>query len=194
MVSAALYLVSLIPSPNARKISTSPQGKQEILLPETFDIHYTSTPESLSPLTGIQINAETNGTLNFKIFNLDYYTVTGWLSQHYTLQNKTLQILDEFTATYSSNLTRDFNVTSGKFFIEIVPSKIENATIFVANPTSAAVSWSYQTETVNVVASHDRIFLALTMTVPLGTALTVPWLATSFGERRKTKKIPKASV
>jgi hypothetical protein len=185
MVSAALYLVSLIPSPNARKISTDTQ----VLLPETFDIHYTSTPESLNPLTGIQINAETNGTLNFKIFNLDYYTVIGWLQQ-----NKTIQILDEFTATYSGYLARDFNVAQGKIFIEYVPPKIENATVIVANPTSAAVSWSYQTETVNVVASHDRLFLALIITVPMSVALTVPWLVTSLRERRKTKETAKAGV
>jgi hypothetical protein len=190
MVSAALYLVSLIPSPNARKISPETQ----ILLPETFDIHYTSTPESLNPATGIQINAETNGTLNFRIFNLDFYTVIGWFAQHDPSNNRTLQILDEFTTTYSSQLMRDFDVTSGKFFVEIVPPKIENATVLVANPTSAVVSWSYETKTVNIVASHDRIFLALIITVPLGIALTVPWLATSFGERRKTKKTTMSSV
>lgn len=194
MVSAALYLVSLIPSPNARNLRIQTQ----ILPPGTFDLHYASTPEVLNPLTGIQITAETNGTLNFKIFSLDYYTVIGWLTQHYSsaisVQNMTLQILDEFSATYSNYLTRDFNVTSGKIFIEYVPPKIENATVIVANPTSTAVSWSYEDKIVNVVASHDRISLALIVTVPLGVALTVPWLATSFSERRKTKKITKTSV
>jgi hypothetical protein len=188
MTSAALYLVSLIPPSNARNPWEGPQ----ILPPGTFDINYGSTPEVLNPLTAIQITAETNGTLNFKIFSLDYYTVYRTLNTSLPSQN--MQILDEFTAKYSSYLTRDFNVTHGTIFIEYVPPKIENATVIVTNPTLAAVSWSYEDKIVNVVASHDRIFLALIITAPLGVALTVPWLATSFRERRKTKKTIKTSV
>jgi hypothetical protein len=188
MVSAALYLVSLIPPSNARNSWEGPQT----LSPQTFDINYASTPEVLNPLTAIQITAQTNGTLNFKIFSLDYYTVIRTLNTSLPSQN--IQILDTFTATYSSYLVRDFNITRGKVFIEYVPPKVENATVMVTNPTSAAVSWSYEDKIVNVIASHDRIFLALTITAPLGVALTVPWLVTSFGERRKTKKTTKTSV
>lgn len=191
LVSMALYLVVLIPSPNARRISSPSRGKPEILLPETFNIHYTSTPEMLNPQTGIQITANTNGTLNFKIFNMGYYQITNWLVQQhaYPGQNWTSQILDEFTTTYSDNLTEDFNVPSGKFFIEIVPPRIENATVIVSNPTSAVVSWTYETKTVNILAPRERVFLSLMITAPLGVALAVPWVAIKLVEKRKTKKL-----
>ena len=189
MISAALYLVSLIPSSNTRNLR---RENPQILPPETFDLHYASTPEVLSPLAGIQITAETNGTLNFKIFSLDYYTVYGALNTSLPSQN--MQILDAFTAKYSSYLVRDFNVTSGKIFVEYGPPKIENVTVIVTNPASTTVSWSYEDKVVSVVAAPDRIFLALIIIAPLGVALTIPWLATSLGERRKAKKTDKTSV
>ncbi len=180
-LSVAFCFVFLVPSPNARKISI----KTEVLQPETFEPHYTSTPESLNPLTGIQINAESNGTLNFRLFDLDYYTVIGWLHL-----NRTLQALDEFTATHSNYLRENFNVSRGKFFIEIVPSKSENATIIVMNPTSSTVSWNYQTETVNVYASHYRLFLAITITALVAVAFTVPWLVTNLLKRKSNAALP----
>jgi len=188
MVSAALYLVSLIPPSDVRNKRT----KTQVLSPESFDLHYASAPEVLNPLTGIQITAETNGTLNFKIFSLDYYMVYRTLNTSLPSQN--MQILDELKVIYSSHLARDFNVTSGKAFIDYVPPKIENITVIVTNPTSTAVSWSYEDKIVNVVASQDRIFLALMITAPMGVALAIPWLATSVGERRKTKKRDKTNV
>jgi len=180
MISAALYLVSLIPSSNTRNLR---RENPQILPSETFDLHYASTPEVLSPLAGIQITAETNGTLNFKIFSLDYYTVYGALNTSLPSQN--MQILDAFTAKYSNYLVRDFNVTSSKIFVEYGPSKIENVTVIVTNPASTTVSWSYEDKIVNVAASQDRVFLTLMITTPLGIAPTIPWLATKLGERRK---------
>ena len=177
-LSVAFCFVFLIPVQNARKISI----ETEVLQPQTFEVHYTSTPESLNPLLGIQVNAESNGTLNFRIFDLDYYTVIGWLHQ-----NRTLQTLEEFTAAHSSNLRENFNVSRGKIFVEIVPPKIENVTVTVMNPASSAVSWNYQTETVNVYASHSRLFLAITITVLLAVALTVPWLVTNLLKRRSMR-------
>lgn len=164
------------------------RGKPEILLPERFNIHYTSTPELLNPQTGIQIAANTNGTLNFRIFNMGYYQVTNWLVKQHPGQNWTVQILDEFTTTHSTYLTEDFNVPSGKIFIEIVPPRIENATVIVSNPTSSVVSWSYETKTVNILAPRERIFFSSMITAPLGVALTIPWLAIRLVEKRKTKK------
>jgi hypothetical protein len=180
--------VSLIPSPNARNLRVQTQ----ILPSGTFDLHYASTPEVLNPLAGIQITAETNGTLNFKMFSLDYYTIYRTLNTSLPSQN--MQTLDDLIVTYSSYLVRDFNVTSGKIFIEYVPPTVENVTVIVTNPTSTAVSWSYEDKIVNVVAAPDRIFLALIITAPLGIALTIPWLAISLGERRKTTKTDKTSI
>ena len=179
LLGVGLFLAYVIPPSNV----TSKGGLSEVFSSQTFDIQYSSTPELLNPQTGIQITVDTNGTLDFRIFNLDRYTVQSALNTSLPSQNS--QILDQFIAEYSSHLVRDYEVTSDKTVVTYVPADVENVTIIVTNPTSTAVSWSYQTDQVNVIASQDRLFLALGITLVLGAAMTMPWLALSLGERRK---------
>lgn len=185
-VSAALYLVIWIPLSSGRKTST----RTEILSPGSFSLPYASAPELISPFISIQIVAETNGTLNFKVFSLNYYVVTGWLIQQHLTRNLTLQTLNQFMAAYPGSVTEDFNVDSGPFFVEIAPSLPENATVVVTNPTSAIVRWHYVIQTVNIFAPRDRSLSALTVTVPIGVALIVPGLAAKLMERRKSNQLP----
>jgi len=180
MVSLALYLISLIPQGN---LDTEP-GKK-ILLTETFEIAYGhATP--LNPQTGVRIVMETNGTLNIKVFNIHINDAVMWFSQQSPLHNWTLALLNEFAAAHADSLTRNHDVQSGKTIFEYVPPRIENVTIMVSNPTSTAVDWSYENNTISVIASSERIFLALMFTAPLGIVLTVAWLVSTFKERRKT--------
>jgi len=188
LLGAGLFLANLMTPANATRIG----GLSEVFSSQTFDIQYSSTPELLNPQTGIQITVDTNGTLDFRIFSLDRHTVQSALNTSLPSQNS--QILDQFTTEYSSHLVRDYEVTSGKTVIAYVPPDVENVTIIVTNPTSTAVSWSYQTDQVNVIASQDRLSLALGITVVLGVAMTVPWLALSLRRKAKIPEIDETSA
>jgi hypothetical protein len=182
LLGAGLFLAYLMPPSNA----TAKGGRAEVFSSETFDILYSSTPELLNPQTGIQITLKTNGTLDFRIFSLDGPTVRNALNT--SLPSQDPQILDRFTSVYSSYLVRDYEVTNGNIEITYVPSDVENVTIIVINPTLTVVSWNYQIERVNVIASQDRLFTALEIIVVLGLGMTVPWLAFGLRERGKTQK------
>jgi hypothetical protein len=182
---SAFYLVSLIPQGDLGKKETG----RRTLLPETFQILYIAYSRPLNPQTGVRIVLKTNGTLNIILFNTHYNDTVKWLSQHSPTPNWNTTLLAEFVASNSSHLTLEQTVTSGgNFTFEYVPPKVENATVIVSNPTSAAVYLVYENKTIIVVASPERIFLALMIGVPLGVALTVPWMAYSLKEKQKIKK------
>lgn len=183
-VSAALYLVTALPLSGSKYTST----RTELLSPGTFSVPYATTPNLINPLIGIQVTAESNGTLNFKIYSLNYLIMKAWLMENHLTQNLTTQTLDAFNALYSSYLVEDFKVAGGKISLEIVPSVVENATLVVVNPASAFIKWHYVIQTIDIFAPRDRSLSALTIIVPLGVALTVPWLAARTAAKWRSRK------
>lgn len=182
VISLALFIVSLMPQSEQYKEPPT----QEMILPQTYSIIFSSqyaTP--LSPQMGIHIILVTNGTLNLKLFNSHWNYTFSWVPIRGNINQ-----LEEYAASHPANLTLEQNIPSGNTTFEYVPSKIEGATMIVSNPTSSAVQLRYENITFNVIASSDRVFLALVITAPLGIALTVPRIVSTFIERRRTKKQP----
>ncbi len=179
-ISLALYLASLIPQG-----SLYPSRGSRLLLPGKFDLDATPSLHSLNPQLGMQIIFESNGTLNMKVFDLNYSDVREWFTAH----NWTATALEEFETSHSSDLTLARNIQSGNTTFEYVPPKIENATVIVSNPpTSAAVRWSFDSKDIEVIASPERVSLALMIAAPLGVVLTMPRIVLTSKERQRTKK------
>lgn len=180
-ISLALYLASLIPQGSLYPSSTRPR----LLLPGKFDLDATPSLHSLNPQLGMKIIFVSNGTLNVKVFDLNYSDVEEWFIAH----NWTATALEEFETSHSSDLTLARNIQSGNTTLEYVPPKIENATVIVANPpTSGAARWSFDSKDIEVIASPERVSLALMIAAPLGVVLTVPRIVLTLKERRKIKK------
>lgn len=178
-ISLALYLASLIP-----RGSLYPSRGSRLLLPGKFDLDAPLSLHSLNPQLGMQIIFESNGTLNMKVFDLNYSDVKEWFIAH----NGTATALEEFETSHLSVLTLARNIQSGNTTFEYVPPKIENATVIVSNPTSAAVRWSFDSKDIEVIASPERVSLALMIAAPLGVVLTVPRIVLTLEERWKIRK------
>lgn len=178
-MSLALYLASLTPQG-----SLYPSGRFRTLLPGKIDLDATPSLHAINPQLGMQIIFRSNGTLNMTLFDLNYSDVTKWFSAH----NWTVAALEEFEATYSNDHILEQTLQSGNTTFEYFPSKIENATVIVSNPTSIVVRWNYNSKDIEVIATPEGVSFALIITVPLGVALTVPWLVLTSRERRRNKK------
>lgn len=183
-LSLALYLVSLIPQGT---VGLSEKDERTSAA-QTFHILYTSYRIPLNPQIGVQIVIHNNGTLNIKAFNLNITKVVEWLDQQSPSHNWNVTLLEEFVEAHQESLVRDQDIPAGNTTFTYIPSKIENSTIFVSNPTSTVVQWSYENKTITVIASPERIFFALMLTAPLGVVFSIPWLVTSLKHRRETKK------
>jgi len=183
-LSLALYLVSLIPQGT---VGLSEKDERTFAA-QTFEITYTSYRVPLNPQLGVQIVIQTNGTLNIKAFNLNYTEVFGWLDERSPSHNWNVTLLEEFVVAHQESLVRDQNVPAGNTTFTYIPSKIENSTIIISNPTSTVVKWSYENKTITVIASPERIFFALMLTAPLGVVFSIPWVVTLLKHRRGTKR------
>jgi len=164
-----------------------PSGGSRTLLPGEFNLDATVSLHSLNPQLGMKIIFESNGTLNMKVFDLNYSDVKEWFTVHnWTKWNATA--LEEFETSHSSDLTLSRNIQSGNTTFEYVPPKIENATVIVSNPNSAVVRWSFDSKDIEVIASPERVSLTLMIAVPLGAVLTVPGIVLTLKERQKIKR------
>jgi hypothetical protein len=179
MMSLALYLASLIPQG-----SLYPSGRPRTLLPERIDLDATPSLHAINPQLGMQIIFTSNGTLNMKVFSLNYSDVTKWFNDH----NRTTRALEEFENEYSSDFVLERTLQSGNTTFEYFPFKVENATVIVSNPNSAVLRWSYNSKDMEVIAAPERVIFALMTTAPLGVALTVPWIFSALRDRRRKKK------
>ena len=155
-------------------------------MPGKFSLEATASSHLLNPQFGIQIIFTSNGTLNMTVFNLNYNYVQPWFISH----GWSASALENFTATYSSRLTLERDIPIGNTTFEYIPPRIENATVIVLNPTSAAIQWSFESKNISVIASPERIFLAYVITAPIGVALTIPWIVLTLREKMKKKKPP----
>jgi len=181
-IALALVLVSLFPSLQS---SSNPSKGTRVLLPGKLSLEATASPDLLTPQFGFRIVFTSNGTLNMKVFNLNYDYVQAWFTSH----GRNASTLEDFAATYSSSLTLERDIPNGNTTFEYVPPKIENATIMVSNPsTSVVIQWSFDSQNISVIASPERIFLAYIIAAPLGIALTIPWIVLTLREKTKAKE------
>jgi len=120
-----------------------------------------------------------------EVFSLNYTDLEEWLGK----RNKNASVLAEFEATYSSDLVLRQNISSGTTIFDYFPSRIENATVIVSNPTLHAAKWSYTTKDVEVIAAPESVFLAAVIMTSFGVALIIPCLVFTIREKRKTNKL-----
>lgn len=128
--------------------------------------------------------------MSMEVFSLNYSNVAralnfseghrganGW--------NQNATAFAQFEEAYARDLILRQNISSGTTTFEYFPPKIENATVIVSNPTPHAAVWSFNEEDIEAIAAPESFSLALIIATSLGVILFLPWLISTFKEKRR---------
>lgn len=178
-ISMALFLVSLIPA----REQTAFLHSGQLASSEFRMIHL----PDLTPQMGVHVSVETNDTLTLYMLGVRDDNVTRWISEHkgsdknYDMLNT--QNLIAFLDAHPNVVSRQENVT-GETEFEYVPTKVEEASLALANFGNTQVTLECEISVINLVAPREKMRMATQIMVPTGLLLAVPWIGFSWKEKR----------
>lgn len=181
-VGLALFLVSLVP---AAQLGSFMGGGP--VHPKTFSDHFSRV---LTPQQGLRMTVTANRTLNVYVLEVSSEYLNGWISEHYpepiddffSMNNVTR--LEEFLDSHPNSIAWNGEIINGQVECEYVPTKITNATLVFSNLSMDLIEVEYEGTLISLVAPRERVLPLDYWIIPIGLALTLPWLAQLWSERR----------
>jgi hypothetical protein len=188
-IGLALLLVSLIPSAQLGSFA----GGGWVIFPKRFEASF---EDILTPQQGLQVTITTNDTLTVYILEVSIQTLYDWISEHQLEQGMTppdfsnVTNLEAFLEANPDSIGWQGEIRNGK--IEYVPTKVTNATLIFSNPSSDYITVEYEGSITALVAPGTKVRNLAQWTIPIGFALTLPWLTQLWKEKtthRSARKI-----
>ena len=172
----ALVLLSMIPP---RKVDQSDFFGAAILEPETFIIDQTYLFEPLTPQNGLYMNIQVNSSTTLYVLNLGKEYVYHWILARFPeIQLSSAlnaSLLEEFLSAHPDSAARREDLV-GETVMQHVPSRLMNVTVVFSNRSMQTASVSYRGKLLNFIVPSERALNPAKFVVPIGFALTIPWL------------------
>jgi hypothetical protein len=175
-IGLALFLVSLIPP-----AQTGGFMGGEYVAPKTFrPLSYFEHISTLTPQQGLKIKMTFNGTLNVYLLEVSTQTLYDWISTHHPEQNMTypdffnVTRLEEFLEANPNSISWQAQMLEGT--VEYTPTKVTNATLILANPSSDYIMVDYEGSITTLVAPGTKVRNLALWTIPIGFVFALPWL------------------
>ena len=193
----ALILLSLIPP-------VKDQGTDFIeminLQPQTFSIadpFFLSYP--LDPQHGLSVNARANHTVKLYLLSVGRTYVEEWIVRRLSDTQQSVStlnasLLEEFLKSHQSLVAWQEDTMNGKVEVQYVPTKIVNMTLIFSNWSVQNAHINYSIHLLRVIVSSERALNPAKFLVPLGIALTLPWLNFLMKRRRTYLRIFRSQI
>jgi len=180
MIGLALALVSQIPSAGVGSLSSSTFS----VLPKKY---FMVDSMRLTPQNGISISVESDGAIDVYIlgvFMIELQNWTrNWVEEQFPnleepeiwLMAENLTALEAFIENHEGVVLKKLDKVT-KLTLEFFPDTVSNVTTLVANPSLDVISLTWETKRITSLAPKERVFASAQWLIPIGIALTVPWL------------------
>jgi hypothetical protein len=190
-IGCALLLVSIVPS---AKIESFVGGNLAVW-PQTFSAFHESSYYSgdsgfvfferfpiLTPQQELQLNIESNGTLQAYLVDGGTLRITYWIQENHPEQNIYSSdffyapLLTEFLTLNPDAVLWQKEIQSGVNTIEYTPVDVINASLIFSNPSSDKVIIKYDGAILKHLAPVSRVQTAGFSVVLIGCVLAAPYL------------------
>ncbi len=167
-IGLALLLVSLIPSAelatSAGSTAIPPKWVQSFI--ETI----------LTPQQGLRIAIIVDGTLDLYLLEVSSYALYQWVGNDFL----NVTDLEEFLQANPDSIGWYKMVQNERIEHEYIPTKITNATLVFANPSSEYVSVDYEVSKTSRIAPGTKVQYLAQWIIPIGFVLTLPWITQTW--------------
>lgn len=183
----ALVLLSAIPP---RVVENCDFRGTSILETETFSVEsqfYLSLGSD--PQRGVYINAEGNRSFTAYLLNVNETEVLEWITGNYpgfqsTSSIFSLSILQDLLNSHPDWQELQKDSANGQVEFQYAPTRRINTTLIFSNPSTESVRVKYNGKLLNFIVLSERALNPAKFAVPIGLLLTLPWLHSTWRQRR----------
>jgi hypothetical protein len=193
-VGLALLLVSLIPSGQVGS-PTNLTGPLNAASWWGYDLRDLSPQPTLTPQQTLHITVSTTGSVNVTLIDTSVQAIYNWMNDtHANMTDwSSITYFQEFEKNNPTLIVWQREVDNGTIDYDYIPTEVVsidqvNMSLVVSNYGSKAVVVQYTASVENSVAPTGKVLILSEFAIPIGAALTLPWLNEFARARRKLKK------
>jgi hypothetical protein len=178
-IGLALLLVSLIPP--------TPMGSSMRLGPLPSETWQTFYEDALTPQQSLHVTITANGTLSIYILEVSSQVIYGWINEHYSgsADFTNVTYFNQFLDSNGPSIASQGETLNGTFDYEYSPTGIVNVTLAVSNHGPDDVSINFTGSLFRSVAPASKAQTLSEFTIPIGAALTLPWLSNHLTAKKR---------
>jgi hypothetical protein len=180
-VGLALLLVSFIPS-----ATVNFQEPPQVISGASWQTFYV---ETITPQQTLDVSIATNGTLSAYLLETWPSKAYEWIGEHHpeltVFPNVTY--FDQFLEANSASIAWQYKIVNQTVDHKYVPAAIVNVTLAVSNHGSDSLNVDYSYSLTKGVAPTAKVQFLSELTIPIGAALTIPWLSSLLRAKGRRK-------
>jgi hypothetical protein len=195
-VGFALLLVSLIPS---GQLGSSTTGGQSVTAAGIgwwdFELQGLSPQPTLTPQQTLHITLSMTGAVNVTLIDTTQQAILNWINTIHGNMSDWWNIayFDEFVKSNPTMIVWQREVDNGTLDYDYVPTSVVsvdqlNMSLVVSNDGSDPVGVQYTGSVESGVAPTVKVRTLSEFAIPIGVALTLPWLNELVRARRKFQR------
>jgi hypothetical protein len=193
-VGLALLLVSLIPS---GQLGSSTSLAQPVSAASWWDYNLRDlAPQpTLTPQQTLHIAVSTTGAVNVTLIDTTFQAILNWINDIYAniTDWSNITYFDEFVKSNPTMIVWQREVKNGTLDYDYVPTEVVsvdqvNMSLAVSNDGSNAAGVQYTGSVESGVAPTAKVLTVSEFAIPIGAALTLPWLNELARARRKLQR------
>jgi hypothetical protein len=190
-VGLALFLVSLVPSAQLGS-STNVTGPVDAARWWGYDLRDFASQPTLTPQQMLHITVSTAGAVNVTLTDTTVQAIFDWMNETH------VNMTDWSSVTYFEGFVKDNptlivwqrEVDNGTIDYDYIPTEVVsidevNMSLIVCNYGSSPVVLQYTGSVKSGVAPTAKVLTLSEFAIPIGAALTLPWLNELARARRK---------
>lgn len=128
-----------------------------------------------------------NGTLSIYIVEISSQVIYGWINEHYSgfADSTNVTYFNQFLDSNGPSIAWKGETLNGTFDHEYSPTGIVNVTLAVSNQGPDYVSFNFTGSLFRSVAPASKAQTLSEFTIPIGVALTLPWLGNHLTAKKR---------
>jgi hypothetical protein len=181
-IGLALFLVSLIPSMQLNSYSNNINVHSK-----TWEAH--PGLGVLTPLQTLQLTVSANGTFGVYLLETELPTIVEWITGHYSesIDWSNVTYFDQFLHANPSLIAWQSEIQNGTVNTEYAPDNTVNMTLAISTHGSDSLNMTYSYTTTSGVAPTAKVRTLSEFVIPIGIALTIPWLRELLRAKRRQR-------
>ena len=193
-VGLALLLVSLIPSV---QLGSSTSVAESITAASWwgYDLRDLAPQPTLTPQQTLHVTINTTGEVNVTLIDTTVQEIDNWMNDNHVNMTywSNVTYLDEFLKNNASLIVWQREVNNGTIDYNYVPTEVVsidqvNMSLVVTNYGANPVVVEYTGSVESGVAPTAKVLTLSEFAIPIGAALTLPWLNELVRARRKFRR------